>query len=229
MTRRLHLGCGPGPQPEGWVHVDGSWNAWLAKTPHLRRGLSLLKLVPDGALEYAWHPEIVIANLRKKLPFATGTFDAVYASHVLEHLYEREAVDLVKESVRVLRPGGVLRIVVPDLRAMTLRYLDMKQHRSQSAAPLPADWLNEMLHFRARVHARGFALHRLYASVTDLHYHKWMYDAESLASRMAVAGLTDIQERGLWESRIERIEAVEKRDRIEDGAGVCVEGVKAAS
>lgn len=229
MSTRLHLGCGPGPQPDGWIHLDGSWNAWLAKTPGVRSVLGFLKLVPEEAIEHHWHSDIVVANLRRGLPFENGTFEAVYSSHVLEHLYEDEALNLLRESVRVLRPGGVLRMVVPDLQALALGYLEKKRAPASVSGPLPADWLNEMLKFRTRGRVRGFALHRLYSAVTDLHMHKWMYDAQSLASRMAAAGLRDVQERGLWESRIDRIEAIEKRDRIVDGAGVCVEGMTAIS
>jgi predicted SAM-dependent methyltransferase len=223
---KLHLGCGPGPQPDGWIHLDGSWNARFAKIPRLRKLVEHLRLVPEHALEQAWQPDIVVANLRRRLPFAEDSFEAVYSSHVLEHLYEAECVGLLRECVRILRPGGVLRVVIPDLRAMVNEYLDRKSTSSTTNEPLPADWFNEALLFRTNERSKGFLIHRIYAMLTEFHTHKWSYDAESLAYRMTAAGLSDVEERCAWNSRIEDIAAIEKPERLEDGAGVCVEGVK---
>jgi predicted SAM-dependent methyltransferase len=223
---RLNLGCGPGPQPDGWIHLDGSWNAWFGKAPRVRRMLGALGLVPMAA-QHDWRPDVVVANLRRELPFPPSTFDCVYASHVLEHLYEDEVVALLRDCVRVLRPRGVLRLVVPDVKAIVREYVDRKSGRGQSGDTLPADWLNERLHFQQRSRPRGFAVHRFYAALTQLHFHKWMYDAETLTNRMVRAGLSDTQERGLWDSRILGIEAIENPERLEDGAGVCLEAVKA--
>jgi predicted SAM-dependent methyltransferase len=44
-----------------------------------------------------------------------GTFDAVYTSHTLEHLYPHDVRRCVHNFQRVLKPGGVLMVVVPDL------------------------------------------------------------------------------------------------------------------
>ena len=46
--------------------------------------------------------------------YPDASVDEVRASHILEHFGHREAVDVLKEWVRVLRPGDVLRIAVPD-------------------------------------------------------------------------------------------------------------------
>lgn len=52
----------------------------------------------------------------RKLDYPDNSVDEVYASHVLEHFGAEETELVLKEWVRVLKPGGIIRIAVPDLR-----------------------------------------------------------------------------------------------------------------
>ena len=53
----------------------------------------------------------------RHLPYADGSVDEVYASHILEHFdYDNGVGEALREWVRVLRPGGMLRISVPDVQ-----------------------------------------------------------------------------------------------------------------
>ncbi len=63
-------------------------------------------------------------DLRKPLPFESNHFSVVYHSHVLEHLDRGDACRLLQECHRVMRPGGVLRVVVPDLEHKARLYLE---------------------------------------------------------------------------------------------------------
>ncbi|MBW4682214.1 MAG: methyltransferase domain-containing protein [Microcoleus vaginatus WJT46-NPBG5] len=69
-------------------------------------------------------PDVQRYDIRKKLPYLDNCFDACYSSHVLEHLTKEEAKNLVSECWRVLKPGGVARLVVPDLESIVRNYLD---------------------------------------------------------------------------------------------------------
>jgi predicted SAM-dependent methyltransferase len=91
---RVNLGCGRRRHPE-WTNCD---------------------LVPDG-------PDVIRCDLRQPLPFPAASCEAVYAAHVLEHLAVGEARRLVAEIHRVLVPGGVVRLVVPDLENIARAYL----------------------------------------------------------------------------------------------------------
>jgi predicted SAM-dependent methyltransferase len=161
---RLNLGCGL-QSPPGWINVDASWNARLAKYPLLRRALSRFRLLPADKLDIPWNPAIVIHDVRKRLPFSEGSVAAVYASHVLEHLYREEGQRLMAESFRVLAPGGILRIVVPDLRAMVDEYLGNNASKSQVSVPeslRPADKMNQRLLMRWPAPASFNVLYRVY-------------------------------------------------------------------
>ncbi len=92
--RLLNVGCGASFHP-AWVNVD---------------------ITPSA-------PGILKADISQGLAFETESFDAVYHSHVLEHLGRGQAAALLRECFRVLRPGGILRVVVPDLESIAQLYL----------------------------------------------------------------------------------------------------------
>ena len=55
-------------------------------------------------------------DLRYPLPFKDNSFEGVFTEHTVEHLYASEVDNLIKEVYRVLKPGAILRIIVPDLK-----------------------------------------------------------------------------------------------------------------
>jgi len=54
-------------------------------------------------------------DLRYPLPYADQTFEGIFSEHCIEHLYPNQAVQMLSELRRVLKPGGVLRVTCPDL------------------------------------------------------------------------------------------------------------------
>lgn len=62
-------------------------------------------------------------NLNKTLPFKNESVDVIYSSHVLEHFTRCKAPLFLKECYRVLKPNGIIRIVVPDLEQIIRNYL----------------------------------------------------------------------------------------------------------
>lgn len=62
-------------------------------------------------------------DLRRPLPFADGAVCRIFAEHVIEHMDKRSDVPAIyAEFHRVLKPGGVVRIVVPDARRFMEAY-----------------------------------------------------------------------------------------------------------
>ncbi len=104
---------------------------------------------------------------------ADGSIEEVRASHILEHFGHREVVDVLKEWVRVLKPGGRLRIAVPDFDWI-------RQHVEDQSLPLES---------------------YLMGGQTDENdYHKSVYTERKLRDLMRYVGLTDIAR---WESEIQ--------------------------
>jgi SAM-dependent methyltransferase len=224
---KLHIGCGT-VTPDGWINMDGSWNARLANHSLVRRIANACWLLPKHAYDVGWTGKVLPHDLRKPLPFEDDSLSAVYGSHVLEHLYLNQADDLLKECFRTLRPGGVLRLVVPDLRSMVSSYLDLGAigKLTQPTNASRADELNQKLLLRPSCTPTGNILYKLYTVVTDFHSHKWMYDAESLGWHISKAGFVEIKQKELWVSNIPDIRIIEKKESFEDDNGICVEAVK---
>lgn len=98
---RVNLGCGSRFHPD-WMNVD---------------------MVPRS-------PEVKGHNLLTRLPFEDASFGVVYHSHVLEHFTRTHAMHFMKECFRILAPGGVIRVVVPNLEVIARLYL---QYLEQAA------------------------------------------------------------------------------------------------
>lgn len=94
--RLLNIGCGNNYHHE-WVNLDISSQS----------------------------PEVIVHDLRYKLPFKDSSFDACYSSHVLEHLSQDEAKQMIEECFRVLKPNGIIRVVIPDLEAIVKKYIQL--------------------------------------------------------------------------------------------------------
>lgn len=93
-TVNLHLGCG-GIHHPAFINIDA---------------------IADSHIHY-------IGRIDRLLQFRDSSVDLVYACHCLEHFSHRHVHDVLKEWHRVLKPGGVLRVSVPDFDSMVELYL----------------------------------------------------------------------------------------------------------
>lgn len=162
----------------------------------LRRERGLLVNVACGPLAlpgfvnldlYAAHPEVVRWDCRRKLPFAHDAVAGLRAEQFFEHLETREEVPaFLAECRRVLVPGAVLRIVVPDAGRFLAAYCrsvagDLAGFRELAVPePFPAD-------LPTRMDVVNHAFHQW-------HEHRWGYDFETLAHRLRAAGFRRVEQ-----------------------------------
>ena len=103
-NKYLNLGCGSRYHPD-WINID---------------------IAPQG-------PEVIRHDLSRGIPLPDASCDVVYHTAVLEHLRPADASAFLMECFRVLKPGGVVRVGVPDLEIICQLYL------SRLAASLKGD------------------------------------------------------------------------------------------
>ena len=94
MLKLVNIGCGGVYHPD-WLNLDK-----LPRSEHVQS-----------------------YDIGRPLPFAEATVDVCYSSHVLEHLTPEQARSFVTDCQRVLKPQGIIRLVVPDLETIVKVYL----------------------------------------------------------------------------------------------------------
>ncbi len=215
----LHFGCGPFVEKTRWEDLDGSWNARLNHLPaFLRRTVRAAWRITGRQRVLVYPEHVKYLNLNHRLPFPDNSVDAIYASHVWEHLHLNVAKRITLDCARVLKPGGILRVVVPEARVFFDSYL--KNNADDAIVRL-----NEELHYHEL--ARSDSLfQRFYVALTQLHEHKFMYDPKYLTRVFVDAGLVDANPRECFDSGIPEIRDVESASRCSSTAGFAIEGTK---
>ena len=98
-------------------------------------------------------------NISRPLPIKDETYQVVYCSHVLEHLPRSYAPEFLKDVLRILKPGGILRVVVPDLGEIARLYIANLDAAlsGDSCARLRHEWMTlELLDQMTRSFPGGF-------------------------------------------------------------------------
>ena len=82
-------------------------------------------------------------NLLEGIPFGNESFDVVYHSHVLEHFSKKDGEYFIEECYRILKPGGIIRIAVPDLERIVSEYLKKLSNalNGEMNANFDYDWI----------------------------------------------------------------------------------------
>jgi predicted SAM-dependent methyltransferase len=148
---KIHLGCGMRIFP-GWINVDGD---------------------PNPGVDLVW-------DLRRQLPFPGESAQFVYCEHTFEHIPRRHALTFLRECFRILEPGGLIRLGMPDAELYLRAYADgdneffdylRKRWKVPEAAPI--DLVNHMFRMNGR--------------------HEYAWDFVALTVVLEQAGFQDVK------------------------------------
>lgn len=169
---KLNIGCGT-DYKKGWINIDNNSDDNIEK----------LDLNFD---------------LRNPLPFKDNSVDFIFHEHFLEHLTVEEARISMSDMMRVLKPGGVMRIAMPDLEDI----FDLYNDKNWQKRPI--------------IKNHGFEFVKTRAEMVNMSFnwwgHKWIYDWEELKRRFEEIGFKKIKRCKRGKSGHKELQSLETRE-----------------
>jgi predicted SAM-dependent methyltransferase len=147
-TERLFLNLGSGPrglQDRKWINVDG---------------------YKDKNVHY-------LCDFNRRLPFDSKVFDGIFCEHVLEHFSYENGNKLLSECRRILKDGGIIRIVVPDGKKFMSAYFN------------DPEYIVKYKECRS-----GYTMEAVNSWFYQRYEHQCIYDAPYLVHALKAAGFT---------------------------------------
>tara|TARA_B100001250_G_C19749546_1_gene767040 strand:+ start:360 stop:1007 length:648 start_codon:yes stop_codon:yes gene_type:complete len=178
MSLKINVGCGDKPT-EGWRNYDNSWSVRLAEKNFITYFIIKVGILSESQqkfISYAKKENILWANVSKNIPEKDSTVDVVYSCHMVEHLEKEDAILFLKESYRVLKMGGIIRVVVPNLKQQVESYIKKGDADEFILST-----------FLTRKFPKSFFEKLNYILVGDRN-HQWMYDGDSLCKLLSLSG-----------------------------------------
>jgi predicted SAM-dependent methyltransferase len=176
---KLHLGCGLN-YLDNWLNTD---------------------LKPDSKRIYL--------DISKKFSFPDNSFDYVYSEHVIEHMPYLSGKNMLEQSFRVLKSGGTLRLVTPDI----LFLIDLYQNDKTKINSAYIKWNSELFIQGKAPHC---ALSVINNYVRDWG-HQYIYDVNVLRNALTECGFENIKELELGKSDISELQNLEHASRHPEG------------
>jgi ubiquinone/menaquinone biosynthesis C-methylase UbiE len=136
---KVNLGSGPARKENGVVNVD---------------------VYPFAGVD-------IVHDIEKDLPFESNSIDSIYSSHSLEHCSHYKVDDILKECHRILKPGGSLRLIVPDVIDAMKRFLEVEDSERWGWRA-EYIWGGQDKQVGQQLHKTGFTKERLTRILTSL-------------------------------------------------------------
>ncbi|KJH73151.1 class I SAM-dependent methyltransferase [Aliterella atlantica] len=157
----LNIGCGAqGLDSAEWFNLDG----W-----------------PAEGVDYE-------CDLRRNLPFDEHRFWGIFSEHFFEHLDPADGRKFLEECFRILRPGGIIRLSVPDGELYLKNYLENRE------------WMLELIKYRGWMLEPGKKYHTPMELVNDVFrqnlQHQYCYDFETISLLLSEVGFKNISRVG---------------------------------
>jgi SAM-dependent methyltransferase len=202
MKRYIQYGCGFSAPPN-WINYDASPTLRYERLPLLGKLYTRNKQRFPENVKYG--------DIVKGLPEAPDSCDAVYCSHILEHLAYNDFKIALKNTYLILKPGGIFRGVVPDLKAAVDAYIENYDQLDSPASELMR---NTML----GIEDRGKGLRSIMTKLYGNSKHLWMWDYKSMEYELQKAGFRNIRPSQFGDSTDNNFSFVEEEGRFNAAA-----------
>jgi len=184
IIRKLHIGCGSN-YFKGWLNTDLNYNE-----------------------------KVAFLDAGKTFPLISDSFDAVYSEHLFEHLNLNQQINMLKESYRVLKKGGTLRIATPSIKFL----FELYQNPNSDINKNYQQWaIQHSLTLKSvKENISDDKVHHIY--VINNFFRAWghqlIHDFESLSALTIQCGFNTPKSFNIGESEVEYLKSVEKHMTI---------------
>jgi predicted SAM-dependent methyltransferase len=178
-VHKLHIGCG-GNYLKGWFNTDLFPNARRTKL-----------------------------DSTKRFPYPDNTFDYIFTEHMIEHIPYAGGQVMLHECFRVLKPGGVLRVVTPDVKFLIGLYQDRENKLNQDYVR----WNAELFLGKSAPHNPTSVINNYYRDWG----HRYIYDVPVMRDALEKNGFTELTMGQIGKSAHPELSGLEHAQRMPDG------------
>ena len=195
---KLHIGCFDVPLA-GWHNTDVTMHIMVSRIPFLTEIMHAIGLLDE--VRYRQHKAGIFRKVHyldatKRFPFSDNSLEAVYSSHMIVNFARETALQCLREIHRALKPGGIVRVAVPDLDQWIKKY-----------DPGDPDALLALLYLPTIKRKKN-------------HIH-WMYNSTSLKSLLEAAGFGEVTPCEMFSGKCPDVERIDYRTD-----SIFMEGIK---
>ena len=151
-----------------------------------------------------YHGEIYL-DARKRLPFPDDSVDLIFSEHFIEHMSVKQLEFFLRESFRILKPGGYIRHSTPDLEFYVKLYL------GQTTGVTLDDFWSRARHIRPTTPPHAVYMNE----ILRMYGHKFICDFDFLASLCLDAGFVDVKRVSYGISEIPELRGLEQHSQVE--------------
>jgi len=156
-------------------------------------------------------------DLTNGIPASDNSLEVVYHSHMLEHLTNNEGIEFLRECNRVLQPGAIMRLLVPDLESFSKKYVEGDDYFFDAYRKEALDNDSSLYPTRGAI----------FMGMLHNHGHKMGYDFETLQYVLKQTGFTNVKKTMFQESQLADIQEIEPYAPLRAAESLCIECIKA--
>lgn len=143
-------------------------------------------------LDYGWHPGVNLCwDITRGIPIRSNSLEGIFTEHCLEHIPFHYIIPILGECIRVLQPGGTIRIVVPDGELYLKGYMALLANKEAPSLPYA------LRDSRDGLYSPIMSINRIFREEG----HEFIYDFDCLSKLLERAGFQDIERLSLRQGR----------------------------
>ncbi len=179
----VQYGCG-NVNVQDWLNFDASPTLRIQKIPLIGNFLK-------PYLNCIFDDKIMYGDIVKGLPIKDNSADAVFCSHVLEHLYLEDFYKALENTYKILKPSGVFRCIVPDLNKYIADYITSIKSTNENKKVLASLVFCKSTSFGKENRKKG--IKGVLSGFFGNSVHRWMWDEYSLTNELKKIGFINIK------------------------------------